>query len=1308
MKRQKKIGLILAALLVFIVVVAVSVNLLVESVTFHNFAIRKITEAAEQATGGKTKIGGLDFRLSTLTANLYDVTVRGHESAGSPPLLHVDKLTVGFKIQSVLRRKIYLSDLEIVHPVVHFEVDRNGKSNAPQTSSSQTGSSSSVFDMAVRHLLLTNGEINYNDQTIPMNADLYDLGANIHFDLLSNRYSGSIAYDNGYIKYAQYAPFPHSLRAEFSATPSVLTLQPVDIKVGSSSATLHASIANYSHPNLSGDYSVVIHTQDFAAFAPGTDPAGDVLLRGKINGSDVSNQPLLKALVIDGEISSNAISAAASTGRIEARKLRGNFRLADGALRASGINLESLGGILRADVDMQHLDSTPSTEVRASFHGISLQAAQQALRRPELRQVALSGILDGKSGASWTGSVQNMRASADLTLRAEAQNKKSVSGTSTVAMPVDGVIHMTYDGQRNAIGLRSSTLHIPSTVMTARGEISDHSNLQIQTTVSDLHQIVALLAALRPNSQTPPVVSGSATLNANIRGSVKRPEIAGELAAENLKVQGSEWRSARANLEASPSHVSISNATLVSAQRGSATFSATVGLRDWSYLPSNSLKANLSVQQMSITDLEHILNANYPASGDLSAQLTLRGSQLNPQGSGKVQISKGSAYGESFKSVEAQFQADSKSIKSSLNVVLAAAGTATADLSFTPNTKAYTVRLDAPAIVMQKLGFVQANNLPLSGTLTISANGSGTLDDPQLTAVVGLPKLTVRDKSISDIKAELKVADHKAGFNLSSQVVNASVNAHGQVNLTGNYDTEATIDTNSVPLDVLLATYLPSLPEGFKGQTEFHATLKGPLKDPSQLEAHLTIPTLNATYSSLQIGTAGPIRADYAHSVITIQPAEIRGTGTSLRLQGSVPLAGNTSSTLSAQGTIDVRIAEVFLPDTKSAGTISLDVHASGTPQQPNVSGQIHLQDVSVLQSDAPLGVEKLNGTLDIDNERVHLTGLSGQVGGGTLSAGGSIAYRPSMQFNVALEAHSIRLRYPDGIRSLLDGNLALTGTKDSSVLNGRILIDSLSFTPDFDLAKFADQFSSQTATPVQPGFADTVQLSVAVQSQDNLSATSSQISIAGRVNLHVGGTASDPIITGRTDLTSGEMFYRNVRYQLQRGIITFEDPNQTSPMLNVAVTSVVEQYNLTLNLRGPFDKLTTSYVSDPPLATADIINLLATGQTTQQSASSQSTDSIIASQAAGQFSGSVQKLAGLSSLQIDPLIGGSNQNPSARIAVQQRVTKNFLFTFSTDVSQPGSEIVEGDYQITKRWSVSVARQEAGGISAEGRLHTKF
>ena len=36
------------------------------------------------------------------------------------------------------------------------------------------------------------------------------------------------------------------------------------------------------------------------------------------------------------------------------------------------------------------------------------------------------------------------------------------------------------------------------------------------------------------------------------------------------------------------------------------------------------------------------------------------------------------------------------------------------------------------------------------------------------------------------------------------------------------------------------------------------------------------------------------------------------------------------------------------------------------------------------------------------------------------------------------------------------------------------------------------------------------------------------------------------------------------------------------------------------------------------------------------------------------------------------------------------------------------SEMVQGEYQINKRWSVSAARDQLGGVSVDGRYHTRF
>jgi translocation and assembly module TamB len=215
-------------------------------------------------------------------------------------------------------------------------------------------------------------------------------------------------------------------------------------------------------------------------------------------------------------------------------------------------------------------------------------------------------------------------------------------------------------------------------------------------------------------------------------------------------------------------------------------------------------------------------------------------------------------------------------------------------------------------------------------------------------------------------------------------------------------------------------------------------------------------------------------------------------------------------------------------------------------------------------------------------------------------------------------------------------------------------------------------------------------------------------LSIEGQANLRIIGTAADPVVVGRAILTSGDIFFNGHQFHLERGIITFVDPNQTKPVLNVLITTTIKQYNLSMSIVGPVDKLHTSYVSDPPLPPADVINLIARGQTTQEGAPTSFGANSILAAGLGQVGSNVSKLTGIAGFQIDPLIGGNNTNPSARIGVQQQVTKNFIFTFSTDVTQAQGEVVQGEYQLNKRWSVSVTRDESGGFAVNGRFHTNF
>ena len=616
--------------------------------------------------------------------------------------------------------------------------------------------------------------------------------------------------------------------------------------------------------------------------------------------------------------------------------------------------------------------------------------------------------------------------------------------------------------------------------------------------------------------------------------------------------------------------------------------------------------------------------------------------------------------------------------------------------------------LRIPLPIKEGLGFVAFYD---GGNVyrNISFRQCGTIADPQLTARVQVQELQYQRTTLTGVRADLAVANHRADLTLASGVANASLNAKASVNLSGNYYATGAFDTTSVPIAQLASIYAPSIPTELQGSTEVHATFKGPLRNYQQIEAHLLIPKLAASYQTLRIENVGPIKADVSDGLAILQPSELKGTGTSVKFHGQVPLRSGAPMTLAAQGNVDVRLLQLLSPDLRTSGIVALDVRGAGNVTHPTVEGTIRLQKVNLATVSAPIGLEQVDGALTIANDRLQINQLNGQLGGGQIAAGGFVALRPQLKISLAVNAKSIRLRYPEGMRAILDSNLTFPGTTEAATLDGRVLVDSLSFTQDFDLANFIGQYSGSSVLSAGNSLADKIKMNVAIQSAEQLAATSSEVSIEGSANRRLIGTAGNPVIVGRADLTSGEIFFMNKRYQLERGVINFTDPNRTNPVLNMLITTVVKQYNISLTVIGPIDNLRTSYVSDPSLPPVDIINLIARGQTTEEATPSNlGANSVLAQGLASQVSGQVEKLAGLSSLQIDPLLGGNNTNPSAGLAIQQRVTKSFQFTFSIDLTSAQNEVVQGEYQLNKRWSMSVTRDESGGFAVDGKFHTNF
>jgi translocation and assembly module TamB len=290
-------------------------------------------------------------------------------------------------------------------------------------------------------------------------------------------------------------------------------------------------------------------------------------------------------------------------------------------------------------------------------------------------------------------------------------------------------------------------------------------------------------------------------------------------------------------------------------------------------------------------------------------------------------------------------------------------------------------------------------------------------------------------------------------------------------------------------------------------------------------------------------------------------------------------------------------------------------------------------------------------------------------------------------------------------MRESIDANLRLTGSTDNAVLGGSVNLSDLSFTPAFDLTSFISQFSGGVSAPPSQGLAQNMQLNIALHSTNNVNLVSRALSINGSANLQVRGTAAEPVILGRVNLDSGDIILNGNRFVLNGGTIQFINPSETQPVVKLALNTTIQQYSIDLRFNGPVDQLRTEYSSDPALPSADIINLLAFGETTEASAANatpanQAAESLVASQVSSQVTSRISRIAGISQLSISPVLAGSNsQGPAgATITIQQRVTGDLFVNFSTNVASTQSQTIQGQYRISPRVSLSATRDPNGGF----------
>ena len=977
-------------------------------------------------------------------------------------------------------------------------------------------------------------------------------------------------------------------------------------------------------------------------------------------------------------------------------------------------------------------------KVTAQLENVSLDTILDIVSPQPFQRLGLDARLDGPANATWTkGDYKTVAVSTTGNMRPSAQ-----AGPNEA--PANGIIDATYKQEDGSVDLRRLELHLPGNQLLASGRLgaypmSSPSSLALDLQSHNLAEFDTILRSLglKLNGKTgaaalPVTLAGQADFHGIWTGSIIRPRIAGNVKATQLALllpssandssalpQLLSLDSAEATGSYSLSRIAVDHGVFT---RGAASLSIS-GTLDATPAPALSgragavpiydrdsvVHARVQAAEVGVEQLQPFFANKLPVTGTLAAQFQADGPLRAANGSGWMQLEDGSIYGEPVPRARAQGTLANDVFTLASFTGVAEGGTISGSGSYDFKTRRFQADAKGAGLGISRFGWLQRNRTPVTGTLGFTVSGSGALDDPQIEAHGELTSLVLAGQHLGSLDAVAHTTRHALVYDLTTHLEGAQLALHGQTQLNGDYLTDNHLDFSQFDIGALLRLVHFDSVSG-ESALAGTVTLAGPLAHTDQLHGEANLKEIALTVAGVHLASISGAHATLSGNQIRLDSVHITGENTDLGIEGTLALNNNNRLDIATRGSINLKLAESLDPDLTASGVTTFQVEAHGPLQNPGLTGRIQIANGSLSLEDLPNGLSQLQGTLEFNQNRLEVRSLTAMTGGGQLTVGGSLAYQHGIFADLSVTGQQVRIRYPEGISSLADAHLHLQGTQTSLLLSGDVLITRFNASPDLDLAAIATQaVASSQAIPPPEAPSNHVRLDVHLVSSPQLNFQNAFAKLAGDVDVRVRGTVASPSLLGRVSITDGSAIIAGTRYNLQRGDVTFTNPVRIEPVIDLTATAHVEDYDITLGLHGPPEKLAVTYRSDPPLPESDVVALLALGHTEdqerlytqqqEQQLANPTTDALLGGALNATVSSRVQKLFGAGSVKVDPNYLGAFGNSTSRITVEEQLGRNLTLTYATDVNTTGQQLLQAEVAINTHLSLVVARDESGVFS---------
>lgn len=970
-------------------------------------------------------------------------------------------------------------------------------------------------------------------------------------------------------------------------------------------------------------------------------------------------------------------------------------------------------------------------DIEARISDVTLPLILAATAPKPYWNIGFTTAASGKVTVHWTGDGKGLDVHGDLMLSAPQRTLGLV--------PVSGPTHADYLGDHRHLVIHDANLHTPGTQVSASGtldllEKDTHSALKLDVVGHDLSEFDQLLTVtdLRATRKGAPhalplKLLGNATYRGVVHGSFFALQTVGHLDTQGFQmvVEHNEegkngtaspverfltWDQFHGDVSYGPSWLTVRNAELA---RGDAVIHVGLDLLPdrtapdtYIYNKQTQITATLLASRVPVSEVQSVLGCSYPIDGTLEVRAHVAGLVDDLEGSGQLMMTHGIVGDQAVSTAFMQLEANGHQLAATHIKLAAAGGMATGQIAYDDVSGALQGELTGQRYRLSQIALLQHSRVATDGMIGFHLQASGTMRSPIVTGAVQMEDLTMNGRPMGDLQAETRVQRGTLFVTSHAQLFQAHVDMGGQVQLGGQYPAQMQLTFANFNIDPLLRM----MSSGIGGQSSMQGsmTLSGPLAQPSAIRADANLKAFSATVGSIPIHSEGPIEASLREGKLQLQEVHLQGRDVDMTARGTVDLMKNDALRLHSEGTASAGLATILDKNMQSSGEIHYVLNVRGTAHKPDLQGRVQLKHINVHIQNITNGLSDMNGEMRFAQDRLVVEHLEGSSGGGALDIKGFVGFQNGVLVDLTATTREVRIRYPKGVSSSVDARLRLLGTLNSILVSGDVRLMRFGVDSNVDLTSLVVG-GPNVSTPIDPTSPmNRVHLDIHVTSAPELGFQNSFASLAGDVNLRIRGTAENPSVLGRIDITEGTASFAGTKYQLQQGAILFNNPVTIAPEIDLEATARVQNYDIIIALHGPPSKLEISYRSEPPLTQADVLALLALGRTNEQAAmygeqqqagANLTTEALLGGALNAAVSSRVQRLFGVGSVRVDPNFVGTLGESTARITVQQQVGRNLMLTFATNVNTTAQQLIQGQLDLTRNVSIIAVRDEANVFS---------